>query len=473
MGRQLSVRALASVVVGLALMLPASFADARASNDDNPAIGKITLLNRKAMEEYQKLNFDEAQRLLDQALDMAASSGLSQHPVRARTYVTLGVVTLGGLKRRDVALRLFKKALQIQPEIQLPKDLATPEVQAAFDEAVQGLGSEPSVERLPSELLVHDPIKTATRGEAIPIVVVPDESLQADQVVLAYRAAGAPTFNKSSLARQVGGTFEGAIPALATTGKDVTYYIEARNVDGKLVAARGSPVAPLPVALTDPAPGTAAADTVVAAGKAAAPAEPALVLGLLVGSGVGWASGTGEVTSYQLVHSGMAWAEVMHFAPQIGYFVTPRLMIGVEGRLQLVLGNNEFHPATSGLPGTCGSDVCAPARGAFAGLAKAQWFFGDSERKLRPFGSVAVGAGYIRHVVKLDSDVPANNACGSDGHQLCVDTVAAGPLLGGVGVGFQYKLSQAARFVLTLQALAAAPQFTVNADVNLGVVFVL
>ena len=468
MGRQPSVRTLVSVVLGLALMLPASFAGARASNDDNPAIGKITLLNRKAMEEYQKLNFDEAQRLLDQALDMAASSGLSQHPVRARTYVTLGVVTLGGLKRRDVAIRLFKKALQIQPEILLPKDLATPEVQAAFDEAVQGLGSEPSVERLPSELLVHDPIKTATRGEAIPIVVVPDESLQADQVVLAYRAAGAPTFNKSTLARQVGGTFEGAIPALATTGNNVTYYIEARNVDGKLVAARGSPVSPLDVTLTEPAPGTHAADVVVAATGAA---EPAFVLGLQVGTGAGWATGSGEVTSYTLVHTGVAWAEVMHFAPQIGYFVTPQLMLGVEGRLQLVLGNNEFNPGSTNIMGSCGAATCEPARGAFAGLAKATWFFSGSDRKFRPFGSVALGAGYIRHVVKLDS--AGANACGSSKMDVCVDTVAAGPLLGGVGFGFHYKLSPAARFVLTVQALAAASQFTLNADLNLGVVFVL
>jgi hypothetical protein len=220
--------------------------------------------------------------------------------------------------------------------------------------------------------------------------------------------------------------------------------------------------------LTEPAPGTHGADVVVAAKT---PGEPALVLGLLVGSGAGWASGTGEVTSYDLVHSGIAWAEVMHFAPEIGYFVTPRLMLGVEGRLQLVLGNNEFHPP-AGLAGTCGADTCAPARGAFAGLAKAEWFFNGSERKFRPFASAALGAGYIRHVVKLDSSM-ASNTCGSSKMDTCIDTVAAGPVLGGAGLGFHYKLSQTARFVLTLQVLAAAPQFTVNADVNLGVVFVL
>ena len=57
--------------------------------------------------------------------------------------MTLGVVSAGGLKRRDVAVRLFRKALQIQPEVMLSPELATPEVQAAFDEAVRGLGTEP------------------------------------------------------------------------------------------------------------------------------------------------------------------------------------------------------------------------------------------------------------------------------------------------------------------------------------------
>ena len=114
-----------------------------ATAEENAAIGKIALLNREAIEEYRKLNFDEAQRLLDQALDLAAGAGLTQHPIRARTYVTLGVVSAGGLKRRDVAVRLFRKALQIQPEITLSPELATPEVQVAFDEAVRGLGNEP------------------------------------------------------------------------------------------------------------------------------------------------------------------------------------------------------------------------------------------------------------------------------------------------------------------------------------------
>ena len=35
-----------------------------ATAEENAAVGKIALLNREAIEEYRKLNFDEAQRLL-------------------------------------------------------------------------------------------------------------------------------------------------------------------------------------------------------------------------------------------------------------------------------------------------------------------------------------------------------------------------------------------------------------------------
>ena len=163
--------------------------------------------------------------------------------------MTLGVVTAGGLKRRDVAVRLFRKALQIQPEIKLSPELATPEVQAAFDEAVRGLGNEPKVERLPSELLVHEPVTAGTRGEPITIAVTPDDGLHAERVMLAYRAAGASAFSKIKMQQQSDGVFEAIIPAPATAGSEVAYYIEARDLDDKLVAARGSPIAPMVIAL--------------------------------------------------------------------------------------------------------------------------------------------------------------------------------------------------------------------------------
>ena len=49
--------------------------------------------------------------------------------------------------------------------------------------------------------------------------------------------------------KQSDGVFEAIIPAPATAGSEVAYYIEARDLDDKLVASRGSPIAPMVIAL--------------------------------------------------------------------------------------------------------------------------------------------------------------------------------------------------------------------------------
>ena len=56
-------------------------------------------------------------------------------------------------------------------------------------------------------------------------------------------------------------------------------------------------------------------------------------------------------------------------------------------------------------------------------------------------------------------------------NQTCVDSVAAGPMLGQVGGGFVYRLTPSLGLVLSSNAQVAAPNFTLNLDVNAGVGF--
>ena len=68
-------------------------------------------------------------------------NGLGSDPVRAQTYLNLGVVLLAAdAQHRDVAVANLRRAIQIQPDIQLPERLANPEVQQAFAEA-QAVGA--------------------------------------------------------------------------------------------------------------------------------------------------------------------------------------------------------------------------------------------------------------------------------------------------------------------------------------------
>jgi len=445
-----------------------------AQDDETRTVGAITLLNRRAIEAYQDLNFDEAQRLLRQALDLSEARGLSQHAIRARTCVNLGIVLVGGFKDREQAIKLFHQALQISPEIRLSRALANPQIQEVFDEAVRRLGSEPAtpppppaaVVALPAEkLLAHDPVRTGLRGSALTITASPDESLGQHALVLGYRPAGAAVFTEVTMQRQPSGIHLGLIPESATAGGHVEYYIEARGTNGKRTISRGSSVDPLVVTLAAPE----VARSVDVAAPVTGPAsddDRRWVLTLMAGTGIGWTSGVGEVRQLDITPSGFAWASLGHLAPAVGYMVTPHLLLGVQGRLQLVSGAAEYRPSGGATTGVCGGDgVCSPAKWAFAALARAEWLFNEPSSTFRPFLSASVGGGLIRHVAQTGDQ----SDCGADQNAKCFDTVPGGPFLVGTGIGFRYSLSQSVSLVFALDGLIGAPKFTAEADANVGI----
>jgi len=452
------------VLLTAASLVPrAAGAAAIGQAEDSPEVGKIALLNRTAMEEYQNLNFDEAQRQLKEALELATKSGLSQHPIRARTYLNLGIVTLVGLRQRAEAIRDFRKALQIDPEIKLNRAYVSPDIREAFDEAVQGLTSQSS--DIPSEeLLLHDPVSTGVRGQPITVAAFPKEELAMATLVLLYRPAGMLGYSEVRMQRKGSGAFDGTIPAEATGAAEVGYYIEARRADGKAIASRGSPERPFVIRLAGsgiasppPPPGGAAT---------AKPSGPKLYFALMIGSGVGRVSGgTAEQTRAPIDTPGFLWARVGHLAPEIGFWATPEVLLSLQGRIQLVTGTNDYH-IPDPMSGECGDGVCSPAKGAVAAFAKVAWFFLGRDKPLQPFASLSVGGGQIRHVITLDL-----HDCGTSGTDACVDTVAAGPFLVGPALGLNYAFNDSVALSVALQSLVGAPNFVINADLNLGLAF--
>jgi hypothetical protein len=107
-----------------------------ASAQDDAAVKKVTNLNKKALDAYGKQDYEAARALLKEALELCASAGLDKHPIRARTHIHFGIVAIVGFKQREVGIKQFRKALEVQPDIKLTKQLATPELQDAFEEAV-------------------------------------------------------------------------------------------------------------------------------------------------------------------------------------------------------------------------------------------------------------------------------------------------------------------------------------------------
>jgi Tetratricopeptide repeat len=451
---------------------------ARAAAEDSAAVERVTKLNKKAVDEYQNLNFEEARKLLKSAVEICTQSGLENHPVTARTYIHLGIVTFTGFKQRDEAIKQFRKALEVQEDIKLDKILATPEVQEVYDEAVEqrkadvAATKKPPTEPKPAgEGIDHDPVTQSRQGSPITIKASVDSSLGAKKVVLSFSADGADDFAEKEMKEDSPGTFVAEIPASATQGGRVDYFIEALGDNDTALASKGSEKNTLKIAMLGPD------------GKPLAPANrkgkkppenpapdesPTLFFGLSIGSGVGWTTGKGEVNATNNVvnPAGFETSRLLHFAPEVGYYLSPDLMLSVQLRFQLITGATDYHSGMNNPPGGCGDDdVCPAGKYAFAGFARASYFFGEGD--LRTYIAGTAGIGTIRHLATFES----NPICGSDQKTTCVDTVPSGPVFVGGGAGLMYNLSPAFALTFGTNLLLGFTKFTFQVDLNAGVAF--
>ncbi len=461
-------------LLGLALLVGASAARAEADDSSSPAVDKVVKLNKRAIDEYENLNFEEARKILKDALTACAQSGLDTHAVAARTHLHLGVVLFAGFKQKDQALKELRKAIEIQSDIKLDKTLANPEIQEVFDEAVgaqknQGVGAgtgeaAPTTPPPAGDAVTHEPVTRAEQGKPIPINVTIDASLGAKKVVLSFSADGSEDFGERELHEDTPGNWTGEIPSSATVGAKVRYYIEVNGAGDQTLGTKGSATDPLVVTLLGPG-GVAlvvpAAKKPVAPPKAEESTGPTWYFGLGLGTGFGWTTGNGEInTGDHISPPGFALAKLGQVAPEVGYFVSPQLLLSLQLRLQLVTGATAFY-ATDG---SCGSSmVCNPASYAVAGFGRANWLFDFGD--LHPFVAGLLGGGTIRHLATFASEPH----CGSNKMSTCIDTIAAGPIFVGAGGGIIYNLTPAFALRAETNIVAGFTKFTFNFDFNVGV----
>ena len=451
---------------------------ARADGEDAAALEKVTKLNKKAVDEYQNLNFEESRKALKAAIDICAQSGLENHPVTARTYIHLGIVTFTGFKQREEAVKQFRKALEIQADIKLDKILATPEVQEVFDEAVAAIKADAKPAEpppKPADSVEHTPVARSPQGEAIVIKATVDPSVGAKKVLLSFSADGSDDFGEAEMKEDPPGSgfYVAEIPASATQGASVNYYIEAFGEADKLLGSKGTEQRTLKITMTGPG-GQPLGKVKKPPKEDEAGEGPSLFFGLGIGGGVGWASGKGEINTANVVDpAGFAPSKLLHFSPEIGYFLSPELLLSVQFRFQLISGATPYYASTTDNIVDCGDEICDPGTYAFAGLAKISYLFGEGD--FRTFVSGIGGLGTIRHVAEFQSQqncgVPP--AGSTMGNQTCIDTVPSGPVFVGAGAGVLYNLTPAFALTLGTNALLGFTRFTFHIDLNAGVAVVL
>jgi len=96
--RTVLLASLVSVFVAVA-------AQGTAAAEDQAAVNKVTNLNKKAIDAYNKQDYETARAVLKEALELCASAGLDRHPIRARTHIHFGIVAIVGFKQREVGLK--------------------------------------------------------------------------------------------------------------------------------------------------------------------------------------------------------------------------------------------------------------------------------------------------------------------------------------------------------------------------------
>jgi hypothetical protein len=323
-------------------------------------------------------------------------------------------------------------------------------------------------------VIEHEPITKSPQGSPITIKATVDPGMGAKKVVLSFSADGADDFAEKDMKEDPPGSgfYIAEIPASATQGAVVDYFIEALGDGDTPIATKGSTNKTMKIAMLDgkgqplihpPGKGKPPKDTGAEPGEA-----PSWFFGLGIGSGVGWTTGTGEVnaTRNAVNPAGFEMSRLLHFAPEVGYYVSPDLLISVQLRFQLISGVTDYHSGGNNPPGGCGSDdICPAGKYAFAGFARASYFFGEGD--LRTYIAGTAGLGTIRHVATFES----NPICGANQSTTCVDTVPSGPIFVGAGAGIMYNVSPAFALTLGTNALLGFTKFTFHVDLNAGVAF--
>jgi hypothetical protein len=395
------------VVVGVELATT-SVASAASTAGDPAAIAKVTNLNKKALEAYSQQDWETAKDLLKQALELCESAGLAQHPITARTHIHFGAVAIVGFRQREVGIKQFKKALEIEPDIKLTKSIVTPELQDAFEEAA--LGGD----------------KGGGGG-----------------------AANANAGGDNSGGDNAGGDNSGGGEPTASSDDDEDHP-KPRPRPRKKKKSDDE----------DDDNSKDSGDQESGNGQ-----KGTVFFGITIGSSAGVASGSGHMNpAHQLSGPGFAVGQLGQIEPQIGFFVNPTTMLSLVGRFQYVTGLNGEN-----LCGPNGNQFCNPLTFVGAVLARATFLLTDGPGFRFTIGG-QIGGGYVAHAVVF-TDTMCGTSMTDAGHTQCVDALLGGPFLIGPTAGFLYELGDVANIVVGLNSEIGAPKFTFNFDFDAGIAF--
>jgi uncharacterized membrane protein YgcG len=494
------VPVLAAAVAALLLLLGVSAP--RSAQADPKAKKDIEQKMTQAMENYDLLEYEEARKILNQALTIAKKAKIESDPITAKVHLRLGIVYFAGLQDPESAKLSFLNAAEIDKSIALDKAYATPEMQKLLAEAKAEAGGsgdtgggdtgggdtgggdtgggdpggDPAlaIDCAAVTGVQHTIIEEATRGKPLAMTAAVGADVQPAKVAIMYRPRGATDFTEAKMALSGECVFGGAIPNDALSGDVVHYYIAAFNQAGKLIASKGSAGSPNIIEVTgrvaagggggddDDNPlggggggggggGDSSGGDDRGGGGGGKAKRNTVFIALVAGSGGGLVSGETEQQG-NAVKCCFA-PQLVHVMPEIGFYLSPQTALSVAGRIGFPIGANIMGHATA-----------APG-----GMVRITHWFAPTGGGLHVVGGL--GGGIMRDTIKLE---------GVADETMDTDIVAIGPAWIDVGAGYTAQLGGGLALLAQLNAIVGIPvvsevgssklNFGVHIDANLGIV---
>ncbi|MFH1131066.1 MAG: hypothetical protein V1754_07005 [Pseudomonadota bacterium] len=437
---------------------------------EEAAVARIELLNRKAIEEYDSMEFEAAKKLLLEAISVAKDAEVVRHKILGTTYVNLGVILGGGFNDQANAIKCFRAALTIDRSAKLDPGRATPALEEMFKTAVDSM---PPVPQLSQASFLHKPVDEAEKGQRIEIEATVANELGAARVVLFFRRSGVSAYEELELSQDVrvnelhgsnrsteqGEIYKGVIPGEKVRGKFMHYYLVAQDVNGRRLAGQGSVRQPIVIMIHGEAE-TYEDTKPNEPEEKEEPSKPTVSIGILAGTGLGLVAGgksehihpygSAGLTDTVGINTGVALAP-FHVIGDLSFHLDEYWQLGGFARVQLV--NALWGGAVQ-------------SKISVLGVARAKRFFWEG--RTRFFLSFGAGGGQLRHRVSLgdyDNDPITDNGV--------IDARVAGVFLLELGGGLTVMLDDMIGFVVEANTMYFIPNFAAHLDVNVGFVLCL
>ena len=218
---------------------------------DNPKLeGQAKAIQKKAMEEdYLTTEFAKAKDRLTSAISLCGDKCAA--PLRAELKRDLGIVLIGGGLDKDKGTAAFADAMKLDPKVQIPKDLRTKELDAAWEAAKKGGGSSAAAATggpAPAGDFTHTPVVEQQQRTPVPIYVEYAGEEKLVKVVARYKGFGMNEWKMIEL-KSLDKGWGSLVPCGDVQQGAFQYYLQGFNEANDAVATAGDRNNPFKVAI--------------------------------------------------------------------------------------------------------------------------------------------------------------------------------------------------------------------------------